>query len=174
MIKPCRAAREEQAIQPCVESLNSKKGDEEKGDLLIRGLWDRATDLIVDVRISNTDAKSYRSRTPAKVLESQEREKKKKYLEACLENRRHFTPFVVSADGLKGREATALLRRLSSLLAKKWQKPYSVVCGYINMRISIAIVRATHLCLRGSRVPASQISRRPQWEDKAGLGLGRW
>ena len=75
---------------------------------------------------------------------------------------------------MKGKGATAFLKRLSVLLAKKWQKPYSVVCGYVNVRISIAIIRATHLCLRGSRVPASKISRRPQWEGKAGLGLSRW
>ena len=75
--------------------------------------------LIVDVRATDTDAKSYKSRAPAKVLESQEREKKKKYLEPCLQRRRHFTPFVVSADGMKGKEATAFLKRLFALLAKK-------------------------------------------------------
>lgn len=174
LINPSRAGTVEQANKPCVEKITHNHNEEDRGDLLIRSFWDPATDLIVDVRITDTDAKSYKSRAPAKVLESQEREKKKKYLEPCLQRRRHFTPFVVSADGLKGKEATAFLKRLSTLLAKKWQKPYSVVCGYVNVRISIAIVRATHLCLRGSRVPASQISRRPQWEDKAGLGLARW
>ena len=164
----------EKTEKPCVEKITSNHNEEDRGDLLIRSFWDRATDLIVDVRITDTDAKSYKSRSPAKILESQEREKKKKYLEPCLERRRHFTPFVVSADGLKGKEATAFLKRLSILLARKWQKPYSVVCGYINMRISIAIVRATHLCLRGSRVPVSKISRQPEWEDKAGLSLARW
>ena len=80
---------------------------------------------------------------------------------------------MVSADGLIGKEAKTLLKRISALLAKKWDnKPYSVVCGYVNSRMSIAIVRASHLCLRGSRVPASLISqRRPQWFDGAGLGL---
>jgi hypothetical protein len=53
----------------------------------------------------------------------------------------------------------------------KWERPYSVVRGFVSARMSVAIVRATHLCLRGSRVPLSQISRRPQWEDRAGLGL---
>jgi hypothetical protein len=174
LINPGRAADEEKAKEPCVEKIHNNHNEEDRGDLLIRSFWDRATDLIIDVRVTDTDAKSYKSRTPAKVLESQEREKKKKYLEPCLQRRRHFTPFVVSADGLKGKEATAFLKRLSALLAKKWQKPYSVVSGYVNVRMSIAIVRATHLCLRGSRVPASKISRRPQWEDKAGLGLSRW
>ena len=107
-----------------------------------------------------------------KVLAQHEREKKKKYLEPCLEQRRHFTPFVVSTDGLIGKEAKATLQRLSARLAEKWGKAYSQVCGFVNARMSIAIVRATHLCLRGSRIPTSQMSnRRPQWEDQAGLSL---
>jgi hypothetical protein len=53
-----------------------------------------------------------------------------------------------------------------------WYSTIVVVRGYINARMSIAIVRATHICLRGSRVPTSTMSnRRPQWEDKAGLSL---
>jgi hypothetical protein len=91
-----------------------------------------------------------------------------------LAQRRHFTPFVVSTDGLIGKEAPSVLKELSTLLSDKWEKPYSVVRGYVNARMSISIVRATHLCLRGSRIPTSQISnRRPQWEDKAGLRLFR-
>jgi hypothetical protein len=116
----------------------------------------------------------YISRDPAKVLEAHEKEKKRKHLAKCLEQRTHFTPFVVSTDGLIGKEAKTMLKKLSSLLAEKWEKPYSVVCGYVNAQVSIAIVRATHLCLRGSRVPISEMSsRRPQWEDRAGLSLYR-
>jgi hypothetical protein len=108
------------------------------------------------------------------VLSAHEREKKKKYLGACLEQRRHFSPFVVSTDGLLGKEAKILLRKLSAILAEKSEKPYSEVCGYANARMSIAIVRATHLCIRGSRIPTGKMCNRlPQWEDKAGLGLFR-
>jgi hypothetical protein len=86
-------------------------------------------------------------------------------------------PFVVSTgtDGLIGKEAQTMLKKLSARLAEKTGKSYSTVCGYVNARMSIAIVRAkTHLCLRGSRVPTSQMSgRRPQWEDGAGLGRFR-
>jgi hypothetical protein len=58
---------------------------------------------------------------------------------------------------------------------RKWQKPYSQVCGYVKARLSIAAVRATHLCLRGSRVPAHNISTRfSQWEDGAGLAMHEW
>jgi hypothetical protein len=81
---------------------------------------------------------------------------------------------VVSTDGLfLGKEAKNLLKKLSSsLLAENWEKTYSEVCGYVNARMSIAVVRATHLCLRGSHIPTSKMSKQlPQWEDKAGLGL---
>jgi hypothetical protein len=122
----------------------------------------------------DVDAKFNRSEDPDKVLAAHEREKKKKYLGACLEQRRHFSPFVVSTDGLLSKEAKILLRKLSARLAEKWEKPYSEVCSYVSARMSIAIVRATHLCIRGSRIPTAKMyNRLPQWEDKAGLGLFR-
>jgi hypothetical protein len=65
-----------------------------------------------------------------------------------------------------------LLKKLSALLAKKWEKSYSEVCGYANAWMSIAVSRATHLCLWGSQIPMGKMSNHlPQWEDKAGLGL---
>jgi hypothetical protein len=87
--------------------------------VLIRGLWERGTDCIIDVRITDVDAKSNLSKHPKKVLIAQEKEKKKKYLEACLEQRRHFTPFVESTDGLLGKEAKTLLKKILALLAEK-------------------------------------------------------
>jgi hypothetical protein len=159
---------------PAVTRNLHKNREETRGDLCIRGFWTRGTDCIIDVRVTDTDAKSNLSRDPAKVLETHEKEKKRKYLASCLAQRRHFTPFVVSTDGLLGKEAKCLLKKLSILLSDKWEKPYAVVRGYVNARMSIAIVRATHICLRGSRIPTSKMSnRRPQWEDKAGLSLFR-
>ena len=124
--------------------------------------------------MTDVDAKSCRSRDPDKVLETQEREKKRKYLDACIQQRRHFSPFVVSTDGLMGKEAKLIMSTLAAKLAEKWEKPYSEVCSYVNARMSIAIVRATHRCLRDSRIPSGRISSKlPHWEDKAGLGLFR-
>ncbi len=58
----------------------------------------------------------------------------------------------------------------------EWEAFVIGTCVTIRHNIGhvIAIVRATHLCLRGSRIPTSQMSdRRPQWEGNAGLGLFR-
>jgi hypothetical protein len=62
-------------------------------------------------------------------------------------------------DSLLGKEAQTLLKKLSTLIAKKWEKPYSDVCGYVNAQMSIAIVRATHLCLCGYQIPTSKMSK---------------
>ena len=155
-----------------VKRLFRNDRNEDRGDVLIRGLWSKGTDCILDVRMTDLDAKSNKSRNPDKVLAAHEREKKKKYLEPCLEQQRHFSPYVVSTDGLFSKEAKMVLKRLALMLTEKWGKPYSEVCGYVNDRMSIAIVRATHLCVRGLRIPTSKMSRRlPQWEDQAGLSL---
>jgi hypothetical protein len=116
---------------------------------LIRSLWSKGTDCILDVRMTDLDAKSNKSRNLEKVLAAHEREKKKKYLKPCLNmfllSWYHVPPFVVSTDGLFGKEAKIVLTRLALMLTEKWGKPYSEVCGYVNARMSIAIVYATHL-----------------------------
>ena len=127
------------------------------------------TDCIVDVRLCNTDAKSYQKRDPEKVLLSIEKIKKKKYSSSCLAQCRHFSPFILSVDGLLGHEADCFLKRIASRLSRKWRQPYSVTCNHVRLRVNIAAIRATHLCLRGSRIPPSRISKRPAWEDSAGL-----
>ena len=103
-----------------------------------------------------------------------ERGEKKIYLEACPQQRRSFSPFVTSVDGLLGVEATVTLKRLASRLTTKWKQPYSKTCGYVRSRIAITLVRATHCCILNSRVPAHHISvQRPQLDDGAGLNLFR-
>ena len=94
------------------------------------------------------------------------------YLETCLQQRRHFSPIFASVGRLLGVEATAILKRIASLLDTNWRQPYSKTCGYVKSMFAITLVRATHRCLRVSQVPAHQISvQQPQWEDGVGLKL---
>ena len=102
---------------------------EDKGDLLIRDLWQHGTDSVHDICVVNTDAKSHMAKDPEKCLQEAEREKKWMYLEECLQQRRHFSPFVASVDGLLGVAATATLKRLSSCMTTKWKLPLSKTCG---------------------------------------------
>ena len=117
------------------------------------------------MRVVNTDAKSYWEKSTEKCLEEAKKSKKKMYLERCLQQCRHFSPFVTSVDGQLGVEAMTSLKRISSRLASKWRQSYSKMCGYIKRRIAITLVRATHQYIRGSRVHAHTISvQRRQWE----------
>ena len=110
------------------------------------------------MRVMNTDAKSYAGKQPEKCLQEAERTKKQIYLEACLQQLRHFSPFFALVDGLMGMEAEATLKRTASCLTKNWQQPYSRMCGYIKSRIAITFLRATHQCIRGYRETAHRIS----------------
>ena len=50
---------------------------EQKGGLLLRDLWQNGTNNVHDMRVMNTDAKSYWERSPEKCLEEAEKSKKK-------------------------------------------------------------------------------------------------
>ena len=100
----------------------SKKNPEataQKGDLLIRNLLQNGTYIVHDMRVVNTDDKSYLEKTPEKFLQEAEGVNKKIYLEAYLHQRRHCSPFVASVDGLLDVEAAATLIRIASRFAKK-------------------------------------------------------
>ena len=147
---------------------------EQKGDLLIRDLCHNGTDSVCDIRVMNTTANSHLAKTMEKFLHEAERAKKKMYLETCLQQRRKFSPFIASVGGLIIVEATATLKRISSRLETKWRQPYYRTCRYVNIRITITLVRAKNRCIQWFRVTAHNISvQRLQWEDGAGLNLFR-
>ena len=142
---------------------------------MIHVLCQNSTDIVHDMCAVNTDAKSHSAKKTEKCLQEAERGKKRIYLQACLQQRRHFSHFVVLVDGQLGVEATATLKRLASRLSTKWRQPYSQTCGYVKSRIAITLVHTTHCCIQGSMVPEHQISvQRPQWEDGAGINLFRY
>ena len=137
-------------------------------DLRIRGVWQPQAEALFDIRVVDTDAQSYAHRTVDDVLISAEKEKKKKYNEAAAARHASFSPFVVSVDGYMGKEAKTVLSRVADKLASSWGKSYAVVMGWVQARMSFAILKATNLCVRGSRTKwRSGIGM----DDGAGLGI---
>ena len=67
---------------------------DQKGNLLIRDLWQNGTDSVHDMHVVNTDTKSHITKDTEKCLHEAERGKNWMYLEACLQQHRHFSPFV--------------------------------------------------------------------------------
>jgi hypothetical protein len=62
---------------PAVSHNFHKKRSENRGDVLICGLWTDGIDCIVNSRVTDIDAKSNCSRDPVKVFEARERERRK-------------------------------------------------------------------------------------------------
>ena len=116
------------------------------------------SEALFDIRVIDTDAQSYSNRSPSEVLLAAEGEKKRKYHQACSERRAQFTPLCVSVDGMMGNEAAIFIKRLAERLSSKWGKNYSIVLCWIRTRLSFAVLRATILCLRGSRTKWRSIS----------------
>ena len=115
-------------------------GKDKRGDLLICAV----SDCILDACVTDAHAIKW---DPAKVLESQEKKKKRKCFEARPEQRRRqLTHFVCSVDGMLGQDAKTFAKRLAARPASKWEKSHSQARGCVNARLSIAIVRATHPC----------------------------
>ena len=107
---------------------------------MVRTFWERGRTGMFDIRITDTDSKSYGNVSSAKILASQAKEKKKKYELACIEQRRSFTPLVYSVDGMPCAEARAWEKRVASKLAEKWDVRFSRMVNFVRSRMCLAIV----------------------------------
>ena len=85
-------------------------------------------------------------------MENHVKRKKAKYLQPCLDRRRSIAPLVYFVDGMACKEAQAFEKRIASLLADKWNRPYSEQDGYVHGRIAMSIISSNTVCLRGARV----------------------
>ena len=136
----------------------------------MHGLWKTGTACVLDVAIVNTDSKSYKGRKLEKCLALAGKGKKVMYEAACLERRRTFMLLIYLVDGMAGTEARAFDKRIMSLLATKWDRPYSEMVGYVRGRMSLAVVRANTMVLRGARSSKRFI---PAVEDAAAYEFER-
>ena len=78
---------------------------------------------------------------------------------------------VYSAYGIPGAEALASQKRLAILLSYKLKREYSEMCGFVQARMSLAIVRSNSLLLRGPRDEGARIWQRPELTDGAVMAL---
>jgi hypothetical protein len=78
--------------------------------------------------------------------------------------RKDFTPLVYSVDGITGREAKNVKKRLAYHLSEKWHKQLPQMVYYVRIWMDIAVVRANSLLIRGSR--DRQCPRRPVISDR--------
>ena len=121
-------------------------------DVSAHGFWQKGRSTIFDVRITDTDSKSYGNTASDKLLERFAQLKRDKYEEACLEWRKDFTPLCYSVDGMVCKATRAAEKCLASLLSVKWDRQYSEMVNFIRTRMSLAVVRSNTLLLRSERM----------------------
>ena len=143
-----------------------------RGDIMCRGFYARGIHLILDARITDADNQTNKVQLVDMVLRKHECRTKQLYLRKCLDQQRHFALYIVTADGTLGKEARTFHKALSHCLAKQWKCLVSKATQFVITSMSVAILRASHRCLRGSLLPAHTMGKRISlWEDEAGLGL---
>ena len=142
-------------------------GDEARGDVNIHGLWEKGSECILDISITDTGAKPYQNIASSKVLERAAKLKKDKYLTACLERCCTFMPLVYLVDGMACKEALAFKKRVASLLASKWNRPYIEMVGFVCSSMSLAIICSNNTML----LCGAQAGRawKPVIKDSAGV-----
>eukprot|EP00957_Ditylum_brightwellii_P147886 11260905-Ditylum_brightwellii.AAC.1 len=82
--------------------------------------------------------------------------------------------FIATVDRILGQEAKMMCKQLAKQLALNLTCHVSVMRKCVNQTVQVAILRATHQCMQGTRAL-------PHWtdhifllfEDGAGLGLYR-
>ena len=109
----------------------SDKVKQIRGDMMIRGLWDQQAESIIDVKLGTADTDSYQYDPMAALLTWWETINKYNHGKHCHERKR-FLSFVISVDGMLGKEALVILAQLSQTMAAKMNKPILHVRGWIN------------------------------------------
>ena len=98
------------------------------GKWMIQGLWYRQVEAIIDVKLGNDDADSYKYEPMAALLAWWKTIKKDKNSKNFNDQRKHFSPFVLSVDGIIGRGALIVLAQLSQTMAyKKVQTSFAIM-----------------------------------------------
>ena len=132
-------------------------------DISANGFWGGSSEkAMFDVRVFNPYAPSNKhpSGTLSAVYKKHEKEKKRAYGQRVRDVEfASFSPLVFSLTGGLGREASCVLKRLASLLAAKWQKPYSTTLNWMRTSYSFALIRSSIRCLRGARSRCGHAAR---------------
>ena len=106
----------------------------------------------IDVRVFNPFAPSNRSSSVSAAYTRHEKAKNRSY-EQRLRDVEHasFVPAVFSTTGGMSKCASDLYKRIAVLLTEKTGESYSLAMAFIRCRLSVALIRASVMCVRGSR-----------------------
>ena len=126
--------------------------DGARTDVRVLGFWTKWRQAHFDVTAFSPFAKTYRNTKFESVYRQLEKRKQRKYSERIRQvEHGDFSPLVFAIAGGMGPQASCVVKRIGQKLAEKKGLPISVVLGWLNCRISFAMLRSSLVCLRGSR-----------------------
>ena len=143
-------------------------------DVRIGVLWDRYTDAIIDVNISNYDTYSDRFEPMGTLLAWWYKRKKYNHANNCHGKRKHFSPFIISVNVILRREDLSVLANFSHFMAAKMDEPISHVQVWINSQVLIAVMRSYSQIIRWYLLTSPLRDRDPYWYPELGLGLAQY
>ena len=82
--------------------------------------------------------------------------------------------FVLSVDGMLGKEAQVLLKQLSQIMVEKMEEPVSHMRGWIDRKVVIAVTRFYSHILCYASLPITLWCRKPKLDSGSGLLLAQW
>ena len=132
-------------------------------DVSVNGFWGgRHEKTFLDVRMFNPHAPSNKNSSISNCYKKHENEKKRAY-EQRIRNIEHssFTPLVLSATGGMAKQSTTFYKRLASLLADKWEQPYSSTLYWLRVRLSFSLLRSAIHSIRGARSSRGHAEKSP-------------
>ena len=152
----CHNVATEPRLQPLSgESLAYRSAitsNEVRLDIRATSFWTAAQDAYFDVRVFHPNAPSNSSGSISTAYKKHEDIKKRAYGQRVREIEDGvFTSLVFSTTGGMGQEATTFYKRLEDMIAQKQQKPYSIVINWLRCKLSFAAIRASIMCICGTR-----------------------
>ena len=132
--------------------MNGLTGVIAKPDVQARGFWRDGKNAFFDVRITNRNSESQRHLTSEKIFIKHEREKKRQYNNRIM-NVVHgtFIPLVFPLNGEMVKECSKFHESVAEKIANKPGCRYEKVLSIIKCKLSFLILRASLICVRGSR-----------------------
>ena len=146
--------------EPSLQPVTNKSGyrpsanldDDARLDIRARGFWRDGQNAYFDVRVTNADSASQQDSSIKSVLRAHEQQKKRAYDRRVMEvEHGSFTPLVFTTTGVMGHECSVYHKNLAEKLSEKKDEDYSEIMQYLRVKLSFLALKATLLCLRGSR-----------------------
>ena len=133
--------------------------------MIIRGLWDHQFDTIIDFKLGDADADTYKYEPMTSLLSRWEEIKIYKHGKNCNNQHKHFSTFFISVERMLGREALIMISQLSRVMAEKKVELLSQVRG---------VGKRTHCNRRFKVLLTSPLQERePGWDPESKNRDGR-